>query len=151
MKAVVYTRYGSPDVLRLTDAQTSAPRDNEVLVKIHATSLNKSDWEVLRGRPLYSRIGGPFRPQLHILGSDIAGRVEATGPNATLFQPGDDVFADALSHMGGFAEYACVPESILAHMPSDMTYEQAAALPQAGRSPCKASNTKGRSSRVTKC
>jgi NADPH:quinone reductase-like Zn-dependent oxidoreductase len=75
---------------------------------------------------------GPFRPRHHILGSDIAGRVEAAGRAATRFQPGDDVFADILSSMGGFAEYVCVPESALAPMPAGMTYEQAAALPQAG-------------------
>jgi len=108
------------------------PQDNEVLVKVHAVSLNASDWEVLRGKPLYSRIGGPVRPRHHILGSDIAGRVEAAGRNATLFQPGEDVFADILSSMGGFAEYVSVPQNALARMPSGMTYEEAAALPQAG-------------------
>jgi NADPH:quinone reductase-like Zn-dependent oxidoreductase len=132
MKAVVYTRYGPPDVLRWTDVETPVPKDNEVLVKVHAVSLNASDWEVLRGKPLYSRIGGPFRPRHRILGSDIAGRVESAGRRATLFRPGEDVFADILSHMGGFAEYACVPESVLARMPAGMTYEDAAALPQAG-------------------
>jgi NADPH:quinone reductase-like Zn-dependent oxidoreductase len=132
MKAVVYTRYGPPDVLRLTDVEMPVPKDNEVLVKVHAVSLNASDWEALRGKPLYSRIAGPFRPRRHILGSDIAGQVEAVGRNTTLFQPGDEVFADILSHMGGFAEYVCVPESVLARMPSGMTYEEAAALPQAG-------------------
>src|SRR6516165_5381424 len=132
MKAVVYTRYGPPDVLRWTDVETPVPKDNEVLVKVHAVSLNASDWEVLRGKPLYSRIGGPFRPRHHILGSAIAGRVESAGRRAMLFRPGEDVFADILSHMGGFAEYACVPESVLARMPAGMTYEEAAALPQAG-------------------
>jgi len=109
-----------------------APKDNEVLVKVRAVSLNASDWEMLRGKPLYSRIAGPFRPRHHILGSDIAGQVEAAGRNTTLFQPGDEVFADILSHMGGFAEYVCVPEGALARMPAGMTYEEAAALPQAG-------------------
>jgi len=132
MKAVVYARYGSPEVLRLTDVETPTPKDNEVLVKVHAVSLNLSDWETLRGKPLYSRISGPFRPRHHILGSDVAGRVEATGRDATLVQPGDDVFADILSYMGGFAEYVCVPQSVLARMPGGMTYEEAAALPQAG-------------------
>jgi NADPH:quinone reductase-like Zn-dependent oxidoreductase len=117
MKAVVYTRYGPPDVLRLTDVQTPVPKDGEVLVQVHAVSLNATDWEVLRGKPLYSRIMGPFRPRHHILGSDIAGRVEAAGRNATRFRPGEDV---------------CVPETALAPMPAGMTYEEAAALPQAG-------------------
>jgi NADPH:quinone reductase-like Zn-dependent oxidoreductase len=119
-------------VLRLTDVPMPAPEDDEVLVKVHAVALNLSDWEALRGKPLYARINGPFRPWHHVLGSDVAGRVEATGRNATLFRPGDDVFADILGHMGGFAEYVCVPESVLARMPSGMTYEQAAVLPQAG-------------------
>jgi NADPH:quinone reductase-like Zn-dependent oxidoreductase len=132
VKAVVYTRYGPPDVLRLTDVETPVPRGDEVLVKVRAVSLNRSDWETLRGKPLYSRIGGPFRPRHHVLGSDIAGRVAAAGQEATIFRPGEEVFADILSRMGGFAEYACVPESALARIPAGLTYEEAAALPQAG-------------------
>jgi NADPH:quinone reductase-like Zn-dependent oxidoreductase len=132
MKAVVYTRYGPPEVLRLTDVRTPVPKDDEVLIKVHAVSLNASDWEVLRGKPLYSRVNGPLRPRHHLLGSDIAGRVEAAGRDAPLYRPGDDVFADILSQMGGFAEYVCVPETALARMPAGMSYEQAAALPQAG-------------------
>ncbi len=136
MNAVVYTRYGPPEVLALTEVPTPTPKDDEVLVKVHAVSLNASDWEVLRGKPLYSRIGGLWRPARRILGSDIAGQVVATGGSspgsATLFQPGDDVFADILAHKGGFAEYVCVPQKVLARMPEGMTYEQAAALPQAG-------------------
>ncbi len=132
MKAVIYTRYGPPGVLRLADVEMPVPRGNEVLVKVHAVSLNASDWEALRGKPLYARIGGPFRPRHHILGSDIAGRVEAAGRHVRLFWPGEDVFADILSSMGGFAEYVCVPQSALARMPAGMAYEDAAALPQAG-------------------
>jgi NADPH:quinone reductase-like Zn-dependent oxidoreductase len=132
MKAVVYTRYGPPAVLRLMDVPTPVPKDGEVLVQVHAVSLNASDWEGLRGKPLYSRIGGPFRPRHHILGSDIAGRVAAMGRQVTRFRPGQDVFADILSHMGGFAEYVSVPETALAPMPAGLAYEQAAALPQAG-------------------
>ena len=132
MKAVAYTRYGPPGVLRLTDVETPVPKGDEVLVRVRAVSLNGSDWETLRGKPLYSRIGGPFRPRHHVLGSDIAGRVAATGPEATLFRSGDDVFADILSSMGGFAEYARVPQSALSQMPAGLTYEEAAALPQAG-------------------
>jgi NADPH:quinone reductase-like Zn-dependent oxidoreductase len=119
-------------VLRLTDVPTPVPKDNEVLVQVHAVSLNASDWEVLRGKPLYARIGGPFRPQHHILGSDIAGRVVAAGRHATRLRPGQDVFADILTSMGGFAEYVCVPETALVPMPAGLTYEEAAALPQAG-------------------
>ena len=132
MKAIVYTRYGSPDVLRVADVPVPVPKNGEVLVKVRALSLNLSDWEGLRGKPLYSRVGGLFRPRKHILGSDIAGRVEATGPGATQFHVGDDVFADALSVMGGFAEYVCVPENILVRLPEGMSYSDAACLPQAG-------------------
>jgi NADPH:quinone reductase-like Zn-dependent oxidoreductase len=132
MKAVVYTRYGSPEVLRFTEVEKPAPKDNQVLVKVQAVSLNRSDWEALQGKPLYARIMGPLRPRHHILGSDVAGRVEAVGRTTTRFQPGDDVFADILSSMGGFAEYVCVPERALAPLPAGMTYEEAAALPQAG-------------------
>jgi len=132
VKAVVRTRYGPPDVLRVADVATPAPKDGEVLVKVYAASLNASDWEGLTGKPLYSRIMGLFRPRRHVLGSDVAGRVEATGSSTTLFRRGDDVFADTLSHLGGFAEYVCLPESALARLPAGMTYEEAAALPQAG-------------------
>ena len=144
MKAVVYTRYGGPDVLRLTDADSPVPGHGQVLVKVHAVSLNATDWEMLRGKPLYSRIGGPFRPRHHVLGSDIAGRVTAAGRNAARFKPGDDVFADILSSMGGFAEYVCVPQAALAPMPAGLTYEQAAALPQAGAIALQGIRDKGR-------
>lgn len=132
MKAIIYTRYGPPSVLQLMDVPTPLPAENQVLVKVHAVSLNLSDWEGLRGKPAYARIGGLFRPRRHILGSDIAGRVEAVGRNAVRFKPGEAVFADILSYLGGFAEYVCVPEKVLAPMPAGMTYEEAACLPQAG-------------------
>jgi len=132
MKAVVYTRYGPPSVLQLTDVPTPVPRDHEVLVKVHAVSLNLSDWEGLRGKPAYARLGGLFRPRGHVLGSDIAGRVEAVGRDAVRFKAGDAVFADILSYKGGFAEYVCVPERVLAPIPDGMTLEDAACLPQAG-------------------
>jgi NADPH:quinone reductase-like Zn-dependent oxidoreductase len=132
MKAVAYERYGTPDVLRLVDMAMPRPKDHEVLVKVRAVSLNGSDWETLRGKPAYSRIGGPFRPRHPVLGSDIAGRVEVVGAGVTRFRPGDDVFADILSFMGGLAQYVSVPERVLGPMPAGMTYAQAAALPQAG-------------------
>lgn len=131
MRAVVYTRYGSPDELRLTDVETPVPKDGHVLVRVRAVSLNLSDWEGLRGKPFYARLGGLFRPRRHILGSDIAGRVEAVGPGVTRFAPGDDVFADILSHLGGFAEYVSVPATVLSPLPAGLSYEDAAALPQA--------------------
>src|SRR3974390_482381 len=144
MKAVVYTRYGGPGVLRLTDVDTPVPGEGQGLGKGHAVSLNASDWEVLRGKPLYSRIGGPFRPRHHVLGSDIAGRVEAVGRHVTRLRPGEDVFADILSYMGGFAEYVCVPETALALLPAGLTYEEAAALPQAGAIALQGIKDKGR-------
>src|SRR5262245_32190136 len=131
MKAVVYTRYGSPDVLRLTDIERPEPRPGEVLVRVRAVSLNLSDWEGLRGTPLYARIGGLRRPRRHILGSDIAGQVAAVGSGVSRLQPGDDVYGDILSVLGGFAEYVRVPERLLAPLPQGMSYEDAAALPQA--------------------
>jgi NADPH:quinone reductase-like Zn-dependent oxidoreductase len=144
MKAVVHTRYGPPSVLQLTDVPTPSPGESEVLVKVHAVSLNLSDWEGLRGKPAYARIGGLVRPRRHILGSDIAGTVEAVGRNAAQFKPGEAVFADILSYMGGFAEYVCVPERVLAPIPAGMTYEEAACLPQAGAIALSGIEDKGR-------
>jgi NADPH:quinone reductase-like Zn-dependent oxidoreductase len=100
---------------------------------------------------LYSRIGGPFRPRRHILGSDIAGRVEATGRTARRFKPGADVFADVLNRMGGFAEYICVPQSALAPLPAGLSYEQAAALPQAGAIALQGIRDKGRPGPGRRC
>lgn len=131
MKAIVYHSYGSPDVLKLEEVKKPIPRDDEVLIKIHAVSVNRSDWEGLIGKPLYARLGGLLRPSRRILGSDIAGRVEATGRNNQRFQPGDEVFGDILGHMGGFAEYVCVGGNTLAQKPASLTFEQAAAIPQA--------------------
>jgi len=131
MKAIVYTEYGLPDVLQLKEVERPTPKDNEVLIKVHAVSVNASDWEYLRGRPLYARLGGLRKPRKRILGSDIAGQVEAVGTNVKQFQRGDEVFGDILDLMGGFAEYVCAPENKLALKPASMTFEEAAAIPQA--------------------
>jgi NADPH:quinone reductase-like Zn-dependent oxidoreductase len=131
VKAAVYTQYGSPDVLQIKEVAKPTPTDDEVLVKVQAVSVNRSDWEGLIGKPLYTRIGGLRKPRRQILGSDIAGRVEAVGRNIKRFQPGDEVFGDIMWHMGGFAEYVCVRERALALKPSSMTFEQVAAIPQA--------------------
>ena len=131
MKAIVYTKYGPPDVLELKEVEKPTPRDDEVLIKVQAVSVNRSDWEGLRGKPLYARIGGLLKPRHQILGSDIAGRVEMVGRNIRRFQPGDEVFGDILPRMGGFAEYVCARESALALKPASMTFEEAAAIPQA--------------------
>jgi NADPH:quinone reductase-like Zn-dependent oxidoreductase len=132
MKAVVYDRYGPPDVLRLEEVERPAPKGDEVLVKVYAVGVNGSDWEVMRGSPLYSRIGGLRRPAHRTLGSDIAGRVELVGASVTKFRVGDEVFGDNLNGMGGFAEYACMSERGIAIKPAGLSFAQAAALPQPG-------------------
>ena len=132
MKAIVYTEYGSPDVLQLKEVAKPTPKDDEALVKVHATSLNAADFETLRGM-WSARIGGPLRPMYKILGSDLAGRVEAVGRNVKQFQPGDEVWGD-LSFpygFGTFAEYVCVSENALTLKPSSMTFEEASTYPQA--------------------
>jgi NADPH:quinone reductase-like Zn-dependent oxidoreductase len=132
VKAVVYDRYGPPDVLRVEDVAMPSPGAKQVLVKIIATSVNLSDWESLRGVPMYARIGGLRAPRHRTLGSDIAGRVEAVGSDVTQFHPGDEVYGDNLGLMGGFAEYAVAPETALAQKPGELTFAQASCLPQAG-------------------
>jgi NADPH:quinone reductase-like Zn-dependent oxidoreductase len=131
MKAVVYTKYGPPEVLQHKEVAKPTPRDNEVLIKVQAVSVNRSDWETLRGKPLYARIGGLLKPRHQILGSDIAGRVEMAGRNIRRFRPGDEVFGDILPRLGGFAEYVCARESALTLKPASMTFEEVAAIPQA--------------------
>lgn len=132
MRAVVYDRYGPPDVLRIESLPMPSPAAGQVRVRIAATSVNLSDWETLRGTPLYSRIGGLRAPARRTLGSDIAGWVDAVGPGVTRFRPGDEVYGDNLALKGGFAEYAIAPESVLATKPSGLTFVEASAVPQAG-------------------
>jgi NADPH:quinone reductase-like Zn-dependent oxidoreductase len=132
MKAIVNTEYGPPDVLELREVEKPAPRDDEVLIKVHAVSINGSDLEGLIGKPLYARLGGLRRPGHPILGSDIAGKVEMAGRNIQEYQPGDEVFGEIPGYHGGFAEYACAPEKTLARKPASMTFEEAAAIPQGG-------------------
>jgi NADPH:quinone reductase-like Zn-dependent oxidoreductase len=133
MKAIVYTKYGPPDVLQLKEVAKPTPKDNEVLVEVHAASVNDWDWGLLRGKPFVNRLlFGLRKPKVKILGCDIAGRVEAVGRNVKQFQPGDEVFGDISGcGMGGFAEYVCARENVLAPKSASMTYEQAAAVPQA--------------------
>jgi NADPH:quinone reductase-like Zn-dependent oxidoreductase len=131
MKAIVYTKYGPPETLQLEDVAKPTPKDDEVLIKVRAVSVNRSDWEGLKGKPLYARIGGLLKPRHQRLGSDIAGRVEMAGSNIWRFQPGDEVFGDILPRLGGFAEYVCARESALALKPPSMTFEEVAAIPQA--------------------
>lgn len=134
MKAIVYTRYGPPEVLQLREVETPAPQEGEVLVKVRAASVNYSNAAFVGGKPYIVRLmgAGLFNPKYKILGTDIAGRVAAVGVNANQFHPGDEVFGD-LSECGrgGFAEYVAVPESALALKPANLTFEQAAAVPEA--------------------
>ena len=132
MKAIVRYQYGSPEVLKLEEVEKPTPRDDEVLIRIHAVSINGSDREGLIGKPLYARMGGLRKPGYPILGSDIAGRVEQAGKDITQFKPGDEVFGEIPGYHGGFAEYACAPERTLARKPAGLTFEQAAAIPQGG-------------------
>ncbi|MCK4412388.1 MAG: NAD(P)-dependent alcohol dehydrogenase [Candidatus Eisenbacteria sp.] len=134
MNAVVMERYGTPDVLQLRDVAKPTPKANEVLVRVHAASVNDWDWGLLQGTPFVNRmISGLFTPKVQIIGGDIAGRVEAVGKDVKAFEPGDEVYGDlCMSGFGAFAEYACAPEACLAHKPTRMTFEQAAAIPQAG-------------------
>jgi NADPH:quinone reductase-like Zn-dependent oxidoreductase len=130
MKAVVRSRYGSPDVFQFTEITKPAPADNEVLIELRAASVNPLDWHFMRGEPFFVRlITGLFKPKHSVLGCDIAGRVEAVGRNVKLFQPGDEVFGG--NGVGGFAEYVCVPEGKLALKPANLSFEDAAAVPVA--------------------
>ena len=132
MRAVVYDRYGPPDVLRMAEVPVPAPGPAQVLVEVAATSINLSDGECLRGTPLYARIGGLRTPKHRTLGSDLAGRVAAIGQAVTRFRVGDEVYGDNLQLMGGFAEFVVAPESALAHKPAGLTFAEASTIPQAG-------------------
>ncbi len=142
MKAVVYTEYGPPEVLRLTELPKPLPTDNQVLVKVHATTVTVGDtimrslkipgpWWQRIGARLYLGISKPKRP---ILGMELAGEVQSIGRSVTRFQPGDPVFASTFAvNFGGYAEYKCLPETgVLAVKPANLTYEEAAAVPGAG-------------------
>ena len=131
MKAVAYEKYGSPDVLEIREVNKPVPLDNEVLIKVHAASVNAYDWHFLTADIFLIRLmgGGLLKPKDPRLGADVAGRIEAVGKNVRQFQPGDDVFG--MVH-GGFAEYASAPEDALALKPVNLSFEQAAAVPMAG-------------------
>ena len=132
MKAIVCTKYGPPDVLQLKEVEKPAPRDHEVLVKVHAVSVAAGDLHLLRAKPFLMRLMGYglLKPKNTILGAAIAGRIEAIGGNVTQFQPGDDVFGDlSACGFGAFAEYVSVPENALVLKPASVSFEQAAAVP----------------------
>lgn len=132
MKAIKYYEYGPPDVLHIEEVDKPVPNDDQILIKVHAVSINGSDREGLVGKPLYARMGGLRKPSQQILGSDIAGRVEAVGKDNTQFQVGDEVFGELPNYHGGFAEYVCTRGKTLAKKPASMTFEVASAIPQAG-------------------
>lgn len=133
MKAIVFTKYGSPDVLELKDVERPTPKDDEVLIRVHAASLNDWDCGALDGTSFVNRlIFGLLNPKKQILGSDIAGRIEAVGKNIHQFRPGDEVFGDLSGRWGGFAEYVCARENAVVIKAPNMTFEEAAAIPQAG-------------------
>jgi len=132
MKAMVYTRFGPPEVLHLKEVEKPIPKDNEILIKVHAASANAYDWRHLRADPFLIRLmgAGLLKPKHKILGADIAGQVEEVGGNVKQFQPGDEVFGEG--SYGGFAEYVCVDENRLVLKPANLTFEEAAAVPMAG-------------------
>jgi len=144
MKAMVYTKFGSPDVLRLQEVEKPAPKDHELLIRVRAASANPYEWRHLRADPFFIRFmgGGLFRPKHRILGADIAGQVEAVGREARQFKPGDDVFGDG--SYGGYAEYVCVDEKKVALKPASLSFEEAAAVPIAGLTALQGLRDKGR-------
>jgi len=144
MKAIVRTQYGPPDVLQFTEVEKPTPKDHEVLIKLHAASVNPLDLFSMRGAPLIRLIPGLRTPKHQILGCDIAGRVEAVGRHVKQFQPGDEVFGVTGFEGGGFAEYVCAPEDKLALKPANHSFEDAAAVPIAALTALQGLRDKGR-------
>jgi NADPH:quinone reductase-like Zn-dependent oxidoreductase len=130
MKAIVQDTYGSADVLKFADIDRPVPKDNEVLIRVHAAGLHRGDWHVMTGLPYLIRLVVPSlglrRPKVRVRGMDVAGTVEAVGTQVTRFQPGNEVFGWC---DGAFAEYACAPQDQLAAKPANLSFEQAAAVP----------------------
>lgn len=143
MRAVVYTKYGPPDVLQFAEVAKPTPKDNEVLIRIQAASVNPLDWHLMRGQPLFARpmIGGLLKPKVTRPGVDVAGQVEAVGANATQFKPGDEVFGAC---RGAFAEYVCASENKLELKPANLSFEDAAAVPVAAISALQGLRDQGR-------
>jgi len=147
MKAIVYETYGPPEVLHLQDVETPSPKDNEVLVRVHAASVNAADWRLMGADPFLVRFhAGLLKPtKFRILGADIAGRVEAVGRNVDRFRPGDEVFGDVFaSGFGGFAEYKCARESELVLKPANLSFAEAAVVPLAAVTALHGLRDKGR-------
>ena len=131
MKAIVYEKYGTPDVLQLKEVAKPVPGEDEVLVKVHAASINDWDLGLLYGDFINRMLNGLRKPRRNILGSDIAGKIETVGKKVKRFKAGDDVYGDLSGQWGGFAEYVCAPEKSLSLKPAAMSFEEAAAIPQA--------------------
>jgi NADPH:quinone reductase-like Zn-dependent oxidoreductase len=143
MKAIEYTEYGPPEVLQLKELEKPAPKEDEVLVKVHAASLNAGDWAMLIGEPIYLRLAWGFlKPKHKILGLDIAGVIESVGGKVGQFQPGDEVFGE--SGIGAFVEYRCVNEEKLVRKPANLSYEAAATIPEAALVALQGLRDKGR-------
>jgi NADPH:quinone reductase-like Zn-dependent oxidoreductase len=142
MQAITYHRYGAPDVLELEEVERPVPGDGEVLVRVHAASVNPRDWHFLRGLPYVLRPVALRVPGDGGLGSDVAGRVEAAGRGVTRFRPGDEVYAHV--QRGAFAEYTCVPERVLGPKPANLSFEQAAAVPLAALTALQGLRDRGR-------
>ena len=134
MKAIVYTKYGPPDVLKLKEVEKPAPKDNEVLIKIKATAVNSADWRLRKADPFMVRFFfGLFKPKRNILGVVLSGVIEQTGKNVTRYKAGDQVFGLSDKYLGTYAEYICLPEtSALALKPDNISFEDAAAIPFGG-------------------
>jgi NADPH:quinone reductase-like Zn-dependent oxidoreductase len=146
MKAIVYTKYGPPDVLELKEVEKPSPNDNEVLIKVYAASVNPAELHLLRADPFFARFySGLLKPKNTILGADIAGQVESVGRNIKLFHIGDEVFGD-LSNCGwgGFAQYVCAPENALGLKPANLSFEEAAAVPLAAIASLQGLRNKGK-------
>ncbi|NHM30805.1 NAD(P)-dependent alcohol dehydrogenase [Neobacillus terrae] len=146
MKAITYDKYGSPDVLKLTEVEKPVPKEDQVLVKVHASSVNFGNLVLLKGEPFLARFAfGLLKPKYSIPGGDIAGLVEAVGKNVKQFKPGDEVFGDlSRCGWGGYAEYVSVPEHALALKPSNISFEEAAAVPMAGVTALQGMRDKGK-------
>lgn len=133
MKAITINQYGGPEVLAIDEVPKPIPRDNEVLIRVKATSLNAADWHIMRGKPrIYRLVLGLTKPKYNILGADVAGIIEAVGKNVTQLREGDEVFGDLAGHnFGAFAEYVCAPENMVVLKPSLLSFEEAASIPLA--------------------
>lgn len=147
MKAIICTKYGSPDVLQLQEVEKPAPRDDEVLIKIHAVSINARDWRMMRANPFFIRLAPDsfLGPKNKILGADLAGRIEVVGRNLRQFKPGDEVFGylPSATGRGTFAEYVCAKENLITFRPANLTFEQAAAVPEAATTALQGLRDKG--------